>query len=1051
MAEETATTTTTTMKEFGGVEVSLTRGNWQFVPAELLSQGKVNLLKSPCGTGKTTAIKSFMEQHASTETRIVVVTFRQTLAAKLASTLECSNYLGISSSKRINLEEHRRLVISVESLMRMGSSSDALSFTVPLPDILILDEYCSLIEHAFNNVTLDYARRALFFDYMFASIVSEKTTTIIADAYLTERSIGTLVSAIRRYQHATLQTPERIQILENLYRGRQRKILYTHCFPQWKRIHDELVKDEKERLYVFSNCKTVLDGIQNEKMVKGSVGGKDNKETQCYPREVTKGDLYMSSDSSHEIKSSGSQSPDRVWVKYKHTYATPTLCAGVDFSKSYFTTTVGYAGNASTSPLGTLQQLARVRNPITGNIILYVFKSSAKPKVYSTEDVKEAILSHNKSIKKNLLSCAQIGYKINASKRALRAEMNHDPVNELLVEVVRDQLHSAQDFLGQLKLLAQGDDFVFQEIPKSGSNGMGLSPSAKKAATNRKKKSKGSTTMILDEEAEEEENNEEVETAQEDSKTKKKKKDKSDTIGSVMNQGKEYQSKLLGAWNGIFDYDSILVSPCLLELKDFLRTWNVLGAYGDFSQMVLCDTYSSSNEEEKLKRNLVFDPERSSLFYSLYVRDGKQETFHKFITGHALDTLTDNVNEGRMGAAAYDSKLFGLFVDLLDLFGVSPKGQLYTTLEFFGAKKHLPIEGATVWDGVLPGIDDQVEHREDLRLALDSLFRIFDDGQLNTPTTFEVLKKTLADHWTALCLSSFLTNRDRKVLGTSLTQPSLTNNDKTQIMWFAVRLLKKLVGYIGLSVIETSSYTQALFSDPAKRIRCRKYALIGFRERAMLSLLRVLKERRIMPHDTILFPEADPFKLLKNNPYSNITTIDRFVNPSFYSQKWAEEFPAHWNKLHMKSPDSEERFVFNNEENKEIVGSLVGNSVLLDHAPCRIQNIIPYMMLWGVHNNGEVDFSRLGLCTALFTCPSSWKEEKEKEEEEEKEKTTPTPPSTPPSPIVVSPDCIDTTDTDAQALVDLFSSSDAMRMLEECCFDDDNDADILCQEQCEGV
>lgn len=865
--------------------------SWEHLNGGLYEVGKLNLVISPCGTGKTTSISSFLAESMSPGDSVVALTFRQTLATKLAHSLDCKNYLEYSDVKYISFADAHRLVISVESLRKLKTNGDSTSLGIPIPKFLILDEFCSLIEHAFNDSTLDAVRRKLFFNYIMCVLALDTVTTIVADAYLREEDITVLLAALSDTNAGFDEG--RVKVIRNLYKGPARQVLYTHCFPLWKELLLEAITKGDERLYVFSNWKRILDGIQEECLDASS-------SIQSFPRQVASGTYYISSDSSHEQKMEGSQSPDRVWSDYKHVFCTPTVAAGISYDKKkHFQRAFGFCGQGSTSPLGSLQQLARVRSLEKKEVVLYCPTPAKKQVTYTDEMIRTALARSEKKVKRQYTECVEIGVRPNDDRtEVVSTAIEKSAINRFLVHLQRSDLEARQNYIGSLQRLCESTNYVFKKLP-------------------RKRRAKPSAT---------------------DDRSSR-----GNSLSTVIKLGKKYRSEILcSSWDGRIDYDLYTVSPCLLALKEFLVFWNCFGAWGYYSDTKV---YVSDNDDPANKE-LVLHPERASKFYSTFVADGKQDTFYEFYVEHAINRLCKDKSEYDMGSASQASLLYQLTMELCDVYNIAPKTQ-YTHRTWFQDEHELSLAGH-VWSGIITAGRMSDEEVEQVTRIQSSLYMEYTEQDIaEEPTRCDLLRAILKRYWKPLYLAGLITNKHRSVFG-SLEEGPSNASTPASIIHLGTDVLKRLLDTVGLPSREVSKKKANIAGDPSKRMEVKRYRIELFRERVLLCILRLLQKSGTKPIDTPHYPIPDPFHLLQNDPreYMTESTL-RFSATS--EPLWAS-LPDHWKD--MCSPSGAI-----NHEHFPWALDLIPAS----HAPCTIDKSIIYAMFWGVHNGSFADFRRFGL------------------------------------------------------------------------------------------
>lgn len=326
--------------------------NQRYLTKENIKPFKINILKSLCGTGKTTAIKEYLKD-LPTNTSIIAPTFRRSLCSFLKGTFDdVVSYLDCHT-KMINPRDFPRVCISPESFWRYRDEEG----NCPFPGVLIWDEFCSFLEHIINTTTIKGEQRSYFINMMCLILQNPCVTVIICDAYFEDDDLQ-LVQLMA-------QSPDRIVFTENRYCEKKTKIYTYECVgvTEWKKKFFHSALNTSEKLYVFSNSKSTVQGLEQEySELKFKKFGMMMDDHDSDLR------MVLSADSSEDQKELHSSNPDISWEEKRIFYVTPTIQAGVSFTKHHFHKSFGLAIHGSGSVLGFLQQLARPRNLIDAEI-----------------------------------------------------------------------------------------------------------------------------------------------------------------------------------------------------------------------------------------------------------------------------------------------------------------------------------------------------------------------------------------------------------------------------------------------------------------------------------------------------------------------------------------------------------------------------------------------------------------------------------------------------------------------------------------------------------
>lgn len=885
-----------------------TFSTWEHFPAEEIDLHKINILISPCGTGKTSAIKTFLKTNLQNEDTMIVLTFRQTLAMKLSKDLDCTNYLAFKDRKYINLEEEKKVVISPESFSRLFKYEDN-DFQIELPSILIIDEWMSFLDHIFNDCTLNITKRTLFFKFFVAMMQNEWKTIVLADAYIQESSIQTFerVAALK-------QIPlKRFRIIRNEYKGVEKTIYYTHSYPKWKQLLDCATTAKDQKLYVFSNWKSVLDGLQN---CYTTFFGSN---TQSYPRQVFNSSYYISSDSSMEQKDESSTSPDMIWVDYDHVYASPTIAAGISCDVMHFDRAFGFAGSNSTNALSTLQLMCRVRNLRKAEVVLYCIPpyraSKAKKRrvtsnFYSYDEVMEMLSSASSIIKKNYKDCRKMGFTYTQNHLRVKFDMKN-VMNQFLIEVVMGDLNSKVAYIDVLKRYAAVDNYTFKFIDN---------PTFKTLHTE--------ATSSLNEEA-----------ASFSQTTDK-------TIPKTMKNAKAFRLNLLSGWDGMMEFSEMICSPVLMQLCAFFETWNVLGLYGNYSDMI------KNHPDPNIAKHVKFNNTRCAQFYNDLVYGNHQPVFHNFISSHIAFEIQQDAFEYKGGGFKVNSIENVIFNDLIAIFKVSPVFN-YTISDWFGNQHTSSFKGS-IWNDVVSTEEnipiyqqEYIQEATQIRQLANNLFSSLKEETINNEESIKKLVVLFRTNWSAVLSSKLLLNAiDLKKLKTKAVDPELVPflrtgapiHEQAPVVELAITVIKRLFRKIGLKLqaVGNRNRKKPIFATTKLRV-FKKYEILNFKERLMLSVLKYLQDSKKTPLDVLHYPEEDPFRLLEYNP--RCFMLNNYLNR--FKRETRDKYVPITN------------YIIQNSTLNSPLDAYFGNPGMpaLEHIHANLNNIVVHCFFWKFYNN----------------------------------------------------------------------------------------------------
>jgi hypothetical protein len=292
---------------------------------EYLNSFDTLCIKSNMKTGKTFAMPSIFNQYQT----VVVVYFRISLNKEIHSKWKQHGFEIYNEIKGdINLEEHPRIIIQVDSVHRLIGQCQ----------LLILDEIESLESHLCSS---EYIEKERCFNVL-QNYIKYSNKLIVCDATLTDDTIeaftskrkGKLFKILNQYKSYNHITATNIHIKEELFR----------------RIEDLLTNNKNIVIPTNSKafCRKISKFIQNN-----------------FPNikllSIYKNEKYV---------------PVEEWSNYNVITYTPTIVAGVSFDQTHFHTCIAYFTNNSCNASMSSQMLFRVRQLIDNNMVIYTPNAS---------------------------------------------------------------------------------------------------------------------------------------------------------------------------------------------------------------------------------------------------------------------------------------------------------------------------------------------------------------------------------------------------------------------------------------------------------------------------------------------------------------------------------------------------------------------------------------------------------------------------------------------------------------------------------------------------
>lgn len=424
--------------------------NERYLDYKCIVPGKINILKSICGTGKTTAVKTFLEEQPILQ-RLLVPTFRRSLCSFLCSQFpNVANYL-TCHEQRIDCNDYPRICISPESFYRYRDVNGDLL----CPDVIIWDEFCSFLEHIVNTTTIKGYQRSYFIDNISRFFQNPNVTIIICDAYFEEDlDLQIIESMAGSY--------DRIRFVHNRYYQKKYKVYSYRKIgaSEWKKRYFTEVLDISKKTYVFSNSKSLVEGLEKE-----YVDIKMEKMVELGNLFVDYEDLHqiVTADSCDREKEVFSSNPDDSW-EGRIFMVSPTIQAGVSHTKLWFNRAFGFAIHGSSSVLSFCQQMARVRNLVDHEIHI-MFPPDVKDidEDFNVDQVWNNLAKYEKWTNfkvQELMEMEVIPYR----DRNVNRPITKSILNNILVRSLYNKAKEKRSFYGEFVRYTQYDWYETKEV-----------------------------------------------------------------------------------------------------------------------------------------------------------------------------------------------------------------------------------------------------------------------------------------------------------------------------------------------------------------------------------------------------------------------------------------------------------------------------------------------------------------------------------------------------------------------------------------------------------
>lgn len=329
---------------------------------------------SNVNTGKTTTMVKIIETY--TDQRILLITFRISLAEKLIGTLRTNDFIVYNEHKG-DLAAHKKVIIQLDSLHRVSPDDW---------DVVIIDEINMLLQHFDSSLIRDH--EALLSHFSKIVINSEKL--VLMDAYMTPR-VSKMVNALNRKKGHV--------VLRNLYSSEdQARTVFQ--YRSEKDFSSKVIESIKlgKRIAVVSMSK-------NKAEVYAEVIKTQLREMGITPN------VHVYTGDTIKTKRNELRDVNASWANAHAIIYTQTIVAGISYDVGpQFDTIFMYASPRTGSWDTVLQMLNRVRSVSERNIHLYIadglanlaYRPRIDPDKYSNDAV-EALLNEDFKMRNSLL------------------------------------------------------------------------------------------------------------------------------------------------------------------------------------------------------------------------------------------------------------------------------------------------------------------------------------------------------------------------------------------------------------------------------------------------------------------------------------------------------------------------------------------------------------------------------------------------------------------------------------------------------------------------
>jgi hypothetical protein len=378
---------------------------------DVLAGHSTAIMGGAMGTGKTVAVRAFLDQVRARhpDASVLAISFRKMLASMFAGAFGLTNY---SEVEEHSLFDCRQLALQLESLERLGKQDEQSgdmgmyqglrSITLNYNgrwDVVILDEVESVLAH-FSSSTM---KERLFAAWkLFFGVAKRCKALVVCDA-----DIGPRTFQFLRLTRKIRGVIPGLQYHLNRHIAIRTRFVDYATVVDWK---DALLASllAGQRVFMFSNHKGFMHkllGYLNRELREllaariAELGGPPEPPPPAAPEEgaepprrrrrlaaqrraleldalagdprltllteILGGVLLIDADLSESEKKTLANCNEE-WVKYRMVMISPTVGAGIDFTRAHFDKAFGYATHTSCSARALNQMRGRCRKTLDG-------------------------------------------------------------------------------------------------------------------------------------------------------------------------------------------------------------------------------------------------------------------------------------------------------------------------------------------------------------------------------------------------------------------------------------------------------------------------------------------------------------------------------------------------------------------------------------------------------------------------------------------------------------------------------------------------------------
>lgn len=308
---------------------------------------KTLCVKAPYDTGKTQMNHKILTEFNFK--KILIVSYRQSLTSDLYGNFKKHNI----TSYLDGFENTDRIICQVDSLPKLVQDLYDECTDIPKYDLIIIDESESVISQVFSDMIKD---KIYLFDF-FQGLLTNCTKILLLDGDFSNRSFEFIKDLGQSI------------VIQNNYKKCDRKYIFTNDQSDFETKIDNDLKNKKNVIIV-----SMTSNMANEFYRK---------------YEKTYKSVIHCSDSDDSIKKKLID-VNSYWNQFQLVIYTPTVLAGINFSKEHFDEMYVILSKQSISPRDLTQMMARCRKikNKTSYMLLNGFTFYENSRPYTYEEVE---------------------------------------------------------------------------------------------------------------------------------------------------------------------------------------------------------------------------------------------------------------------------------------------------------------------------------------------------------------------------------------------------------------------------------------------------------------------------------------------------------------------------------------------------------------------------------------------------------------------------------------------------------------------------------------